>query len=67
MITVKFLGGAKKSFLVDSLVIDKNDITIQQLLDFLIKNKPKNSINLDHLDVEGDLRSRAVEQGLIAG
>ncbi len=47
MITVKFLGGAKKSFLVDSLAIDENDITIQQLLDFLVKNKPKNSINLD--------------------
>ncbi len=47
MITVKFLGGAKKSFLVDSLTIDENDITIQQLLDFLVKNKPKNSINLD--------------------
>jgi len=47
MITVKFLGGAKKSFLVDSLTIDENDITIQHLLDFLVKKKPKNSINLD--------------------
>jgi tRNA threonylcarbamoyladenosine modification (KEOPS) complex Cgi121 subunit/molybdopterin converting factor small subunit len=47
MITVKFLGGAKKSFLVDSLTIDENDLTIQQLLNFLVKKKPKNSINLD--------------------
>ena len=47
MISVKFLGGAKKSFLVDSITIDENDLTIQQLLDFLMKKKPKNSHNLD--------------------
>ncbi len=47
MITVKFLGGAKKSFSVDSLIIEKNDLTIEQLLDYLVKNKPDNDNKLD--------------------
>lgn len=47
MITVKFLGGAKKSFSTDQIDIEKNDLTLQQLLDFLIKNKPKNDNKLD--------------------
>jgi tRNA threonylcarbamoyladenosine modification (KEOPS) complex Cgi121 subunit/molybdopterin converting factor small subunit len=47
MITVKFLGGAKKSFSTDHIDIEKNDLTLQQLLDFLLKNKPKNQTKLD--------------------
>ena len=47
MITVKFLGGAKKSFSVDNLTLEKTDLSIEQLLDFLIKNKPKNDYKLD--------------------
>ncbi|HXV67233.1 MAG TPA: KEOPS complex subunit Cgi121 [Nitrosopumilaceae archaeon] len=47
MLKVKFLGGAKKSFSVDKIDIDKNDITLQQLLDFLIKNKPQNNYDFD--------------------
>lgn len=47
MIIVKFLGGAKKSFSTDHIDIDKNDLTLQQLLDFLIKNKPQNNYDLD--------------------
>ena len=47
MITVKFLGGAKKSFSTDHIDIEKNDLTLQQLLDFLIKNIPKNDNKLD--------------------
>jgi len=47
MITVKFLGGAKKSFSVDSLTLEKTDFTIEQLLDFLVKNKPNNDNKLD--------------------
>jgi tRNA threonylcarbamoyladenosine modification (KEOPS) complex Cgi121 subunit/molybdopterin converting factor small subunit len=47
MITVKFLGGSKKSFSVDSLTIEKNDLTIEQLLDHLVKNKPDNGNKLD--------------------
>lgn len=47
MITVKFLGGAKKSFSVDSLILEKTDLTIEQLLDYLVKNKPENDNKLD--------------------
>ena len=47
MITVKFFGGAKKSFSTDHIDIEKNDLTLQQLLDFLIENKPKNDNKLD--------------------
>lgn len=47
MITVKFLGGAKKSFSADSMTIEKTDLTIEQLLDFLVKNTPKNNTKLD--------------------
>lgn len=47
MITVKFLGGAKKSFSTDHIDIEKNDLTLKQLLDFLLKNKPKNETKFD--------------------
>ena len=47
MITVKFLGGAKKSFSSESITVEKTDITIEQLLDFLVKNKPKNDDKFD--------------------
>ena len=47
MFTVKFLGGAKKSFSVDSMNIEKTDFTIEDLLDFLVKNKPENDFKLD--------------------
>lgn len=43
MITVKFLGGAKKSFSTDSLEIEKTDITIKQLLDLLLEKIPQNN------------------------
>ena len=47
MITIKFLGGAKKSFSVDSITLEKTDLTIEQLLDYLVKSKPKNNTILD--------------------
>ena len=47
MITVKFLGGAKKSYSTDSIEIEQNDLTIKELLDYLIKNKPVNDYTLD--------------------
>ena len=47
MISVKFLGGAKKSFSSDGITIEKTDLTIEQLLDFLIKNHLKNNDKLD--------------------
>lgn len=47
MITVKFLGGAKKSFSTDHLEIDKSDISINELLKILLSVKPENTLNLD--------------------
>lgn len=47
MITVKFLGGAKKSFSKELLEIDNQTNSIEELLDYLIKNKPKNDYPLD--------------------
>lgn len=47
MITIKLVGGAKKSFLTDEMKIDKSDITIQELLSLLLNLKPTNTPNLD--------------------
>ena len=47
MITVKFVGGAKKSFSTEQLLLDKSDISIQELLDLLIELKPVETPFLD--------------------
>lgn len=47
MITVKLFGGAKKIFSTEQIVVNQDDLTIQELLDFLVKNKPKNTNDLD--------------------
>ena len=47
MITIKFLGGAKKSFATDKITIEQNDLTIQKLVDYLLNNKPQNTLELD--------------------
>ena len=47
MITVKLLGGARKSFSSDKLEIESDLMTISDLLDHLEKNTPE---NLPHLD-----------------
>ena len=47
MITVKFVGGAKKSFSTEQLQIDKSDISIQELIDLLLKLKPADTPDLD--------------------
>ena len=47
MITIKLVGGAKKSFLSDQLELDVDDITIEQLLEKLIDLKPKETPTLD--------------------
>ena len=47
MITIKLIGGAKKSFESDQLQINKSDISIHQLLELLLKTKPDNTFNLD--------------------
>lgn len=47
MITVKFLGGAKKSFGTDSLSVDLGNTKISELLEHLLSIKPKNTLDLD--------------------
>ena len=47
MFTVKFLGGAKKSFSKEYLKIDKSDISIQELIDLLLELKPDDYPKLD--------------------
>ena len=51
MITVKFVGGAKKSFLTEQLQIDKSDISIDELLGLLLKLKPVDSVKLDTTNI----------------
>ena len=52
MITVKLVGGAKKSFSTEVLQIDKSDISIRELLELLLEQKP---IDLPKLDIENIL------------
>lgn len=47
MITVKLVGGAKKLFLSEKLEIAKSDISIQELIDLLLMEKPKNTPKFD--------------------
>jgi molybdopterin converting factor small subunit/tRNA threonylcarbamoyladenosine modification (KEOPS) complex Cgi121 subunit len=47
MITIKLVGGAKKSFSTDQLELDVDDITIEKLLELLLEMKPKNAPTLD--------------------
>ncbi len=47
MFTVKFVGGAKKSFPNEQLKIDKSNISIQELIILLKDLKPKDTPNLD--------------------
>jgi len=47
MFSVKFVGGAKKSFPTEYLKIDKSDITIQELINLLFELKPENTPKLD--------------------
>ena len=47
MIIIKLIGGAQKSFNSNELQIDKSDIPINELLELLLKTKPKNASELD--------------------
>jgi len=47
MFTVKFVGGARKSFLTEQLKIDKSDISIRELIDLLLALKPMDSPKFD--------------------
>lgn len=47
MITIKFFGGAKKSFGTDLISIDLDKVTIQDLLVHILSIKPKNTLDFD--------------------
>ena len=47
MITIKLVGGAKKSFNSEQLQIEKSDLSVNELLEHLIKIKPSNTSELD--------------------
>jgi len=41
MISVKFIGGAKKSFPQEQLQVNESDISVEELYDLLLKLKPR--------------------------
>jgi tRNA threonylcarbamoyladenosine modification (KEOPS) complex Cgi121 subunit/molybdopterin converting factor small subunit len=47
LLSIKLLGGAKKSFGTDFLPVDLDDISIKALLEHLLSIKPKDTITLD--------------------
>jgi len=47
MITVNFIGGARKSFQTDSLEITENIDTISEMISHLISKKPENTPDFD--------------------
>jgi hypothetical protein len=47
MIYVKLIGGAKKSFNSSQFEFTESEISIQELLDLLLKLKPHNTSDLD--------------------
>ena len=47
MITVKLLGGAKKSFSTDTMLFEKNILTLSELINSLIQRKPKDTLEFD--------------------
>lgn len=47
MITIKLIGGAKKSFPTEQFQINTSDITIQELIDLLLELKPADTPDLD--------------------
>ena len=47
LITVKLMGGAKKSFSTDKIVLEKNTSTINELISHLMEIKPKDTLEFD--------------------
>ena len=47
MITINFTGGVRKSFDTDKIILDKDNITVNQLIEYLIDSKPKNTASFD--------------------
>jgi len=44
---VKLLGGAKKVFSTDKIVLEKKSSTINELINYLVQIKPKNTLEFD--------------------
>ena len=51
MISVKFIGGAKKSFPQEQLQVNESDISVEELCDLLLKLTPEDSPNLDFKNI----------------
>lgn len=47
MVTIKFLGGAKKSFNTDLIQVDLDGKTIDEMISYLISIKPTNTLAFD--------------------
>lgn len=47
MIAVRLLGGAKKSFQTDLIYVRRESMTVQELLDHLLSEKPRDAPDLD--------------------
>lgn len=47
MVTIKLLGGAKKSLSQDVIRFNKDGATVQDVLDFLLDVKPQDTPDLD--------------------
>lgn len=47
MIVIRFIGGAKKSFLKDELFLEADNISLQTVLDSVLSLKPANTADLD--------------------
>ena len=47
LITIKLMGGAKKSFSTDKILLEKSNLTINELIKHLIQIKPSNTLEFD--------------------
>lgn len=47
MVTVKFVGGIKKSFNSDEMKLDVENITLEKLLEVVIEQQPQNTPSID--------------------
>ena len=51
MITIKLLGGAKKSFGTESVTAQLDSVTLEELVGYLLSVKPKDTMDLDTKNV----------------
>ena len=47
MVTIRFVGGAKKSFQSEQMELNANNISLDRLLELILENQPKNTPSLD--------------------